>query len=53
MSLWRVLACLLFPPLAVVDKGCGNIVLVTLFTLAGLWVGGIICALIICVQPTE
>lgn len=46
MSCWRVLVCVLFPPLAVIDKGCGSIVIVTLLTLVG-WVPGVIAALII------
>jgi uncharacterized membrane protein YqaE (UPF0057 family) len=36
----------LFPPLAVLDKGCGSIVLTTLLTLVG-WVPGVIAALVI------
>lgn len=46
MSCWRVLLCIIFPPLAVIDKGCGSIVLVTILTLVG-WVPGVIAALII------
>lgn len=46
MSIWRVLLCILFPPLAVLDKGCGSVVIVILLTLAG-WVPGVIGALII------
>lgn len=46
MSCWRVLLCVVFPPLAVIDKGCGSIVIVTLLTLVG-WVPGVIAALII------
>lgn len=38
--------CILFPPLAVIDKGCGSVVIVVLLTLAG-WVPGVIGALII------
>lgn len=47
MSLGRVILCILFPPLAVLDKGCGSILLVVLLTIAG-WVPGVIAALIIC-----
>ena len=47
MSLGRVILCILFPPLAVLDKGCGSILLVILLTIAG-WVPGVIEALIIC-----
>ncbi len=46
MSCMRVLVCVLFPPLAVIDKGCGSILLVTILTLAG-WVPGVLGALII------
>lgn len=46
MSIWRVLLSLLFPPLAVFDKGCGSIAIVFILTLAG-WVPGVIAALII------
>lgn len=46
MSLLRVLLCIIFPPLAVVDKGCGSVLIVFLLTLAG-WVPGVIAALII------
>ena len=35
MSIWRVLLAVLFPPLAVIDKGCGSVVIVALLTLAG------------------
>jgi len=46
MSIWRVLLCVVFPPLAVLDKGCGSIVIVTLLTLIG-WVPGVIAAIVI------
>ena len=46
MSVWRVLLCLLFPPLAVLDKGCGSIIIVSVLTLVG-WVPGVIGALVI------
>jgi uncharacterized membrane protein YqaE (UPF0057 family) len=47
MSLGRVILCILFPPLAVYDKGCGSILLVVLLTIVG-WVPWVIAALIIC-----
>lgn len=50
MSCWRVLFCIIFPPLAVIDKGCGSIVIVTLLTLLG-WVPGVIGALVINNRP--
>jgi uncharacterized membrane protein YqaE (UPF0057 family) len=46
MSLFRVLLSIIFPPLAVVDKGCGSFVIVTLLTIAG-WIPGVIGALVI------
>ncbi|MCE5330895.1 MAG: YqaE/Pmp3 family membrane protein [Bacteroidales bacterium] len=46
MSLWRVLLCIIFPPLAILDKGCGSFIIVFLLTLCG-WVPGVIAALII------
>lgn len=46
MSLIRVILCLIFPPLAVMDKGCGSIIITFLLTLCG-WVPGVIAALII------
>jgi uncharacterized membrane protein YqaE (UPF0057 family) len=50
MSIWRVILAILFPPLSVIDKGCGSIVIVLLLTLAG-WVPGVIAALIILNNP--
>jgi uncharacterized membrane protein YqaE (UPF0057 family) len=46
MSCLQVLLAIIFPPLAVVDKGCGSVFIVFLLTLAG-WVPGVIAALII------
>ncbi|MBE0646922.1 MAG: YqaE/Pmp3 family membrane protein [Bacteroidales bacterium] len=45
MSLLRAIICILFPPLAVVDRGCGAILLVFLLTLCG-WIPGVIAAII-------
>ncbi len=50
MSIWRVLLSILFPPLAVIDKGCGSVVLVTILTVCG-WVPGVIAALLILNNP--
>jgi len=47
MSLWRVILCIIFPPLAVIDKGCGSVVIVFILTLCA-WIPGVIGALIIC-----
>lgn len=46
MSLFRVILCIIFPPLAVLDKGCGSILITFLLTLCA-WVPGAIAALII------
>lgn len=46
MSLLRVILAIIFPPLSVVDKGCGSFLIVLLLTLAG-WIPGVIAALII------
>ncbi len=46
MSCLRVLLVVLFPPLAVIDQGCGSFLIVFLLTLMG-WVPGVIGALII------
>ena len=50
MSIWRVLLSILFPPIAVFDKGCGSIIIVILLTLCG-WVPGVIAALVILNNP--
>jgi uncharacterized membrane protein YqaE (UPF0057 family) len=50
MSLGRVILSILFPPLAVYDKGCGSLAIVFLLTLCG-WVPGIIAALVILNNP--
>ncbi len=50
MSFWRVLLAILFPPLAVIDKGCGSVIITFLLTLAG-WVPGVIAALVILNNP--
>lgn len=47
MSLLRAIVCILLPPLAVLDKGCGSVLLVALLTIIG-WVPGVIAALVIC-----
>jgi len=46
MSCLQVLLCIIFPPLAVMDKGCGSILIVLLLTVAG-WIPGVIAAMII------
>jgi len=46
MSIFRVILAIIFPPLAVLDEGCGSIVLVFILTILG-WIPGVIAALII------
>jgi uncharacterized membrane protein YqaE (UPF0057 family) len=46
MNCLQVLLAVIFPPLAVVDRGCGSVMIVFLLTLCG-WIPGVIGALII------
>jgi len=50
MSIWRVILAIIFPPLAVIGKGCGSIIIVFLLTCAG-WIPGVIAALVILNNP--
>ncbi len=50
MSIWRVILSIIFPPLAVIDKGCGSFLIVLLLTFLG-WVPGVIAALVILNNP--
>ena len=52
MSFWRVLLSIICPPLAVIDKGCGSIIIVFLLWLCG-WVPGVIAALVILNNPNN
>ena len=52
MTIWRVVLSILFPPLAVFDKGCGSIIIVFLLTLFG-WFPGVIAALVILNNPND
>ncbi len=49
MGLGRALLCIFLPPLAVLDAGCGSILIVSVLTLAG-WIPGMIAALAICLH---
>lgn len=51
MGIGRALLCIFLPPLAVLDKGCGTVLIVTLLTLFG-WVPGAIAALVVCNQKS-
>ena len=46
MSFLQAILAIIFPPLAVIDRGCGSMLIVFVLTLCG-WVPGIIAALII------
>jgi len=46
MSILRVLLAIIFPPLAVIDCGCGSVLIVLILTCCG-WVPGVIAALVI------
>lgn len=46
MGCLRALLCLLLPPLAVIDRGCGAIIIVTVLTVVG-WLPGVLAALFI------
>jgi uncharacterized membrane protein YqaE (UPF0057 family) len=46
MSVFRVILSIIFPPLAVFDRGCGSILIVFILTCIG-WIPGVIAALII------
>ena len=47
MSIMRAIVCVILPPLAVIDKGWGNVIIVAVLTFLG-WVPGIIGAMLIC-----
>lgn len=48
----RLVLCVVFPPLAVIDKGCGAIVYVFVFTLAG-WLPGTLLALLLTMRSND
>lgn len=52
MGCGRAVVCIVFPPLAVIDRGCGTVLIVLLLTLAG-WVPGAIAALILNYQAAN
>ncbi len=52
MRIWKVALAVLMPPLAVLDKGCGTILMVALLTVL-LWVPGVIAALLIIRQDLQ
>ena len=46
MTVWQVILAIIFPPLAVINRGCGSFLITLLLTVAG-WVPGVIAALVI------
>ena len=48
----RIILCVIFPTLAVFDKGLGAILLVLLLTFLG-WIPGTIAALILCLADNK
>ena len=50
MSFFRVLLAIIFPPLSIIDKGCGSFFIILLLTLCG-WIPGVIGALVILNNP--
>lgn len=46
MTCLQVILAIVFPPLAVIDRGCGSMIIVALLTCIG-WVPGVIAALVI------
>jgi uncharacterized membrane protein YqaE (UPF0057 family) len=50
MGCLRVLLAVVFPPLSVIDKCCGSIIIVFILPLCG-WIPGVIAALIILNNP--
>lgn len=46
MGCLRAIVCIMFPPLAVLDRGCGAILIVTVLTLTA-WLPGVLAALFI------
>jgi len=46
MGCLRAIVCIVFPPLAVIDRGCGTVLIVLLLTVAG-WIPGVIAALLL------
>ena len=52
MGCGRVILCIIFPPLAVLDKGCGPILLTTLLTFLG-YVPGVLAALVFSTMPAS
>ncbi len=46
MGCLRAILCIIFPPLSVIDRGLGTVLIVLLLTIAG-WIPGVIAALLL------
>jgi len=46
MGCGRAVLCIIFPPLAVIDRGCGTVIIVLALTTLG-WIPGVITAVIL------
>lgn len=46
MSCLQAILAIIFPPLAVIDRGCGSVLIVFILTCIG-WIPGVLAALII------
>jgi uncharacterized membrane protein YqaE (UPF0057 family) len=52
MGCGRAVLCIVFPPLAVLDRGCGTVLIVLALTAAG-WIPGAIAALLLNNQASK
>ena len=52
MGCFRAILCFIFPPLAVLDRGCGAVLLTLLLTFLG-WVPGVIAAILFNTQESR
>ena len=52
MGIGRAIVCIIFPPAAVIDRGCGTFLIVLVLTAAG-WIPGVIAALILNYQAAN
>ena len=52
MGIGRAILCIIFPPLAVLDRGCGTVLIVLALTIAG-WIPGAVAALLINYQASK
>ena len=52
MGCGRAILCIIFPPLAVIDRGCGTVLVVLALTIAG-WIPGAIAALVLNYQAAK